>query len=307
MIECYNNYIINPTVELTPSIRISPFKEDNFSCLNVDESIALQYLSDRFGDYMLTMKARDAICLALSYYNLQPNDVVTILTTSNNFYISSCVTNSIEKYCLWSREITDRTKVIFVNHEFGYPYMKLESLLNYGLPIIEDCAHSFVSMDTGFKTGTVGDFVIYSLPKFFPMQIGGVLVADKLKLDSLKNEISLEAESYILRHLSLDINNIASFVSIRLDNYRYLQKKLENLGIRPFFPLESETVPGVFLFTWMDNVDYSSLKIFMQKNGVESSVFYGKKAFFVPIHHRLGRQHLDYIATLLKYYINVVC
>lgn len=307
MIECYNDYIINPTIELTPSIRISPFKEDDLLCLNADESIAFQYLSDRFGDYMLTMKARDAICLALSYYNLQPDDVVTIFTTSDNFYISSCVTNSIEKYCLWSREMTDRTKVIFVNHEFGYPYMNLESLLSYGLPVIEDCAHSFVSMDAEYKTGTIGDFVIYSLPKFFPMQIGGVLVADKLKLDSLKSKISLEAESYILQHLSLDIHNIASIASIRLDNYRYLQRKLENLGIRPFFPLKDGTVPGVFLFTWMDDLDYSSLKIFMQKNGVESSVFYGKKAFFVPVHHRLRQQHLDYMITLLKYYKNVVC
>ncbi len=48
---------------------------------------------------------------------LPPDDVVTILTTSGNFYISSCVTAEIEKFCKWDREITDQTKVIFVNHK----------------------------------------------------------------------------------------------------------------------------------------------------------------------------------------------
>lgn len=307
MVECYNNYIINPTVELTPSIRISPFSENYLLALDADETVASQYLLDRFGAFLLTTKARDAICLALSYYKLQPDDIVTIVTTSDNFYISSCVTNSIEKYCLWSRKITERTKLIFVNHEFGYPYMKLESLKDYGLPIIEDCAHAFVSKDAESKIGTVGDFVIYSLPKFFSMQIGGILVADKLKLDSLKIETPLGVERYVLRHLSLEIHDIVSISSVRLDNYKYLLENLQDWGIRPFFPLEDGTVPGVFLFTWMDDMDYPSLKMFMQANGVESSVFYGKNAFFIPVHHRLKRQHLDYMITLLKYYRNALC
>ena len=130
-IDIYDGFIINPTVEVTPTIRISPFIEKDLNRLNVDIEIAKEYLRERFGEYLLTIKARDAISLALSYYDLVHDDVVTILTTSGNYYISSCVTREIEKYCLWSREITERTKIIFINHEFGYPCERLNELKKY--------------------------------------------------------------------------------------------------------------------------------------------------------------------------------
>ena len=170
-IDIYDGFIINPTVEVTPTIRISPFIEKDLNRLNVDIEIAKEYLRERFGEYLLTIKARDAISLALSYYDLVHDDVVTILTTSGNYYISSCVTREIEKYCLWSREITERTKIIFINHEFGYPCERLNELKKYNIPIIEDCAQSFISKDKHSLIGKIGDFVIYSLPKIFPMQI----------------------------------------------------------------------------------------------------------------------------------------
>lgn len=94
-IDIYDGFIINPTVEVTPTIRISPFIEKDLNRLNVDIEIAKEYLRERFGEYLLTIKARDAISLALSYYDLVHDDVVTILTTSGNYYISSCVTREI--------------------------------------------------------------------------------------------------------------------------------------------------------------------------------------------------------------------
>jgi dTDP-4-amino-4,6-dideoxygalactose transaminase len=138
------------------------------------------YFKERFKNqnFTYTLTGRLAIQKSLQHYNLQPNDVVTILTTSNNFYISGCVTAEIEKFCKWNREISDKTKLIFVNHEFGVPYENLEELKKYKLPIIEDCAHSFFSEDDKSEIGKVGDFAIYSFPKIFPIQIGGLLVSN---------------------------------------------------------------------------------------------------------------------------------
>ena len=79
------------------------------------------------------------------------------------------------------------------------------------------------------------------------------------------------------------------------------------IGISPFFLLEKKSIPGVFLFKWEDNIDYNSLKIFMQNNGVESSVFYGKSAFYIPVHQQLDMFHLDYMITLLKYFKDGLC
>jgi hypothetical protein len=77
---------------------------------------------------------------------------------------------------------------------------------------------------------------------------------------------------------------------------------LKPLGIQPFFKLEKGTVPGVFLFRWRDDINYPRLKEYMQANGVESSVFYGENAFFIPLNHALKTYQLDYMITLLKHF-----
>lgn len=302
----FHNYIINPSVELTPTIRISPFNTENILTPKCnDENIAKEYLDSRYSNYTITAKGRDAIDLALSYYHLTKSDVVSIVTTSDNFYISSCVTKCIEKYCFWSRVISEKTKVIFVNHEFGYPCQKLHNLKKYGLPIIEDCAHSFMSVDETSSIGEIGDFVIYSLPKFFPMQIGGLLVSNKD--DITKQHTNQTVEKYVLNNLSSYIPILDSICSSRLNNYKYLESQLASLGIQPYFPLKCNIYPGVFLFKWKANIDYPLLKEFMQRNGIESSVFYGQNAFFIPVHHNLSQSHLDYMVTLLNYFHNALC
>ena len=175
-------YIINPDQYLLPSYRISPFRTIDIAINNkLQEDDAIDsYFTQRFSNrpFSYFKDGKSAINEALAYYDLKKDDTVTILTTTNNFYISGCVTAEIEKFCNWSREMTPKTKVIFVNHEFGHPYENLEALKKYKLPIIEDCAHSFFSKDKNNTMGTIGDFVIYSFPKMFPIQIGGLLVSN---------------------------------------------------------------------------------------------------------------------------------
>lgn len=299
----FNNFIINSSIELKPMLRISPFNEEYMGIPSNSLHQAEQYLNTRFQKYILTTKGREAIDLALSYYKLKKDDVVTILTSSNNFYISSCVTKVIEKHCLWSRKISNKTKVIFINHEFGYPYPNLSAIKKYNLPIIEDCAQSFMSNDKDETIGNIGDFVVYSLPKFFPMQIGGILKINKRNID-IPSQLDSLHKHYIFSHLSEYISSINKICQKRLANYNYLKDNLSSLGIEPFFRYTQGIVPGVFLFKWHSNINYPLLKEFMQTNGVESSVFYGQNAFFVPVHHNLSNLHLDYIISLIKYFYN---
>lgn len=64
-----NGFVIYPTVEVTPVIRISPFTENCLGSFDADISVASSYLRERFGqNYCVTIKAREAIKLALSYY-----------------------------------------------------------------------------------------------------------------------------------------------------------------------------------------------------------------------------------------------
>lgn len=297
----FKNNVIDPSWELVPTIRISPFSN---AYLIPDHTTEVKkkewelYLKERFGTYFILPKGRTAIGIALSQYNLRPDDVVTILTTSGNFYISSCVTKEIEKVCQWNRELTEKTKLIFVNHEFGYPYQGLSDLKKYGLPIIEDCAHAFYTADK--EMGKIGDYIIYSLPKAFPMQIGAILAANKPLKTLPQKDSSLE--EYVLSNLASYPNTIHDSKEKRIHNYYRLCKGLKPLEIEPYFELKAGIYPGVFLFRWLDTIDYPQLKTFMQANGIECSVFYGEKAFYIPCHQELSTKEIEYMITLLRYY-----
>lgn len=289
---------------------ISPFQSSDRELNNFlpnDNSID-QYLRKRFGESQISyhFSGRNAIAKALSYYHLQPDDVVTIFTTSQNFYISSCVTNEIEKFCKWEREITDQTKVLFVNHEFGYPYENLAALKELQIPIIEDCAHSFFSNNKNATIGTIGDFVIYSLPKMFPLQNGGLLISkmNSNKKVNDKSEMDHGSVQYIKNVLSYHIPFEKNIIKNRLENYSYLENKLNKYGFTPFFQMKSGIVPGVFLFELGNKeIDLSKFKEHMQQRGIESSVFYGKKAFFIPVHQNLTTDDLDYFIAVIESYI----
>lgn len=283
---------------------ISPYypelslKSDRYS-----QTYLKKYLDVRFGSWCYTRRAREAIKIALSYYNLSKDDVVTILTTSGNFYISSCVTNAIESICKWSREIVPETKLLFVNHEFGYPYKNISELKTLGFPIIEDCAYAFFSGLDNDAIGKVGDFAIYSLPKAFPIECGGILACNNKTftlLDSLPEE-----EIYKLnKNLAAVIREEDLVKKQRLFNYNFLLNELRSIGIDAFFELEDGIIPGVFIFKWSKDIDYPLLKVFMQNKGVECSVFYGKNAFFIPIHQNLTPDDLKYFCELLKRFVS---
>lgn len=301
--DLYEGYVVNPTWELTPQIFISPFSASEMSCMDKSSvnnmAVGEKYLNERFVNYKFSLKGRFAIQEVLEHYSLDSEDVVTILTTSGNKYISSCVTNAIEKICKWSRVIEPRTKLLFVNHEFGYLFPKMKEIADLGIPIVEDCAHSFFSLGNCAEVGKYSDFVIYSLPKAFPMQLGAVITSKKY---SLNHESGSELGKYILKNISEFAPFVDMCIEKRLRVYDFYEKELRSLGITPFFKLEEGIVPGVFLFKWNENIDYPMLKDFMQGNGVESSVFYGKSAFYVPCHQNLDNNQCEYIVSLLKYF-----
>jgi dTDP-4-amino-4,6-dideoxygalactose transaminase len=304
-----DKYIVFSERFLQPAYRISPFMTKDVAInKRLNKSFDIDgYFQDRFNNrkYVYTISGRSAINQALSKLGLKKDDVVTIFTTSENYYISGCVTTEIEKYCKWSRILENNTKAIFVNHEFGFPYEKLSKLKEYNLPIIEDCAHSFLSQNYEESVGTIGIYVIYSMPKFFPIQIGGLLVSnDKNKLD--KN-ITNEEEGYIKNVLSSYLTENNEIKKRRIENYKYLENKLSKFGFTARFELcDTMHCPGVYLFRTDSDIDLNNLKIFYQSHGVECSIFYNEAAFFLPIHQRLTFDDLDYFVVLMEYFLEKI-
>lgn len=291
---------------LKPNYRISPFRtsllganQEIFNLGEVDNNSIISTFGDNF---LFTINGKSAIELALIHLGLSKSDTIAILTTSGSYYISNCVTSIVEKYTHWGRNITSKTKMIFVIHEFGFPYRDLVNLREYGIPIIEDCAHSFFSQNSNNDIGNVGDFVIYSLPKIFPINFGGVI---KSNIGFIKGKVGLSYDydswerKYLHSLTSHYLNQKDYIIEKRKKNFIYLFNKFGNqYSLR--FTLNDLICPGALLIDTPLNIDLQSIKSKMQENGVECTILYKNNTFILPIHQNMTEFDCDYVYELFN-------
>jgi len=300
------DFVLSPDKSLTPAYRISPFKTSDIAYNRalpfsdrIDEYFRQRFTGRRF---IYCESGRSAIHLALAAIGLSPQEVVTILTTTGNFYVSGCVTREIEKFCRWSRAIEPQTKALLVNHEFGFAYEELRALRRFNVPIIEDAAHAFASNNREESAGQVGDFVICSFPKFFPIQAGGLLVFNDGQ--TIDEPLAPSAKQYVQKVLSAHIDKVPNAAKKHRENHHALASRFQHFGCTPRFQLSENSVPGVFMFQTPAGADLPALKTFVQGHGIESSVFYGEQAFFIPVHERLAAADLEYFAQVVSAFLN---
>jgi hypothetical protein len=304
----YNQFVINPDKFRVPQYSIGPFSTEwirkNHEIIKSDSLTDRKLLHDYFGKYVLFRNGRTALYNALSTYNLSKEDEVWILTTSGSKYISSCVTNEIEKICKWNRQFSDKTRLILVNHEFGTVYKQMEEILKFNMPIIEDMAMSMFSTDINRQTGNYGDFTIYSLSKFFPLQWGGLLKINTPYLSVNSFKINEELTALLDKLLSFYLLSAEQIKQKRIMNHEFFQLNLHN-GFESYFTYQKNEIPAVYMCSSSaENLNLDGLKIFLQQNGIESSIFYNEKAFFVPVHQNLNEEDILFITSLIKYYCN---
>lgn len=300
----YNGKLINPRVDLRHSVKMSPYATMPFLYnSSLPPLDCKNYFKHRFPKYTVnyTLSGTEAIKLALKQLKLTKDDVVTVFTTSQNFYVSGCITKAIENFSQWSRKIEKNTKVIYINHEFGFPYPELNALKKYNLPIIEDCAYSFSANNDELSVGSVGEFLIFSLTKFFPMNIGGLL----LSRSPIKNFTSLELplERFIKTTLSHYLPQVNYYNEKRRELYHIFIKYFSTLPhFKPRFLLNNYDIPGAFIFYVPEFVDLPKMKIFFANQGIESSIFYNESAFFLPLHQNLTEQDIYYFYILTDFF-----
>jgi len=303
-------FILNPDLNYLPTYRIGPFVTEsitrNFNIYCSFIEYGENYLNIRFGknNWLITKNGRQAISLALQGLLLPKDAITTVLTTSDNFYISGCVTSSIENHTNWNRHKNSQTGAYLVNHEFGYLYPKMEELVKEGLPIIEDCCTTFFSQDESQNIGNYGDFSVYSFPKFFSIQIGGLLVGNGVGLnDELFDKIGLskEEKEYILKVVGYELTQEDKILIKRKENFDYATELFEQLGFTLRFPNKDGVVPSLLLLNNNGIIkDLNSNKDYLNLHGIQNSVFYGEDAFFIPNHNMLSFKDIDYFICVIK-------
>lgn len=247
----------------------------------------------------VTASARSALDIALSALDLVPSDNVAIFTTTDNFYISRCVTDTIARHCRWSRQMVPETKAILLNHEFGFPSDAIAKLTGYGLPLIEDCAYSYLSQTTTDDIGVHAEFVICSLPKIYPVPFGGELhysqsMAAMVKAVMPANDFHTVLGP-VIRKLQVDRDAI---VERRRENHTQLEELFLEQGVQARMQMRAGDVPGAFMFRLPAPVDQDRFKVAMHAQGIESSVFYGEHSYFIPCHQNLTATDLNYIVQV---------
>jgi perosamine synthetase len=135
---------------------------------------------------------RMAIALALDLMHIRPGEKVLIPAFHCNAMVEPVIAAGAQP--LFYRinddlgadlkdiaaKIDRETRVLLVPHYFGFP-QDMPALRAFcderRIALIEDCAHAFFGISGGRALGSLGDFAIASLTKFFPVRDGGCLIA----------------------------------------------------------------------------------------------------------------------------------
>ena len=148
--------------------------------------------------------------------------------------------------------------------------------------------------------GRVGDFIVFSLPKVYPLQMGGVLFFDPRYEVRSRVPNGSELERYLGAVMSQYLPQLEQAALDRRANHHALAERFAALGCQPRFELLEHDVPGVFMFTLPAAADPVAMKQHGWAHGIECSVFYGENAFFIPVHQRLCEADLDYFHTVFS-------
>jgi len=304
--QVYRGFAFNLYDDLKPLYRLNPFTNEQAEVLRLGpagegtDALLSQHFYGR--PFVYTTNGRQAIREAMRLLDLAPEDCVTIFTSSENFYISGCVTTEIQAFCKWSRRMEPNTKALFINHEFGVPHPRLVELKQLGLPIIEDCCYAFHSGTSDNGVGQVGDYVLYSFAKYFPVQFGGVLVGN-YSTALPNNLLDAAAVDYLRQVVGQLYPQADAIATQRRANHEALAARLAPLGVAPRFDFAAGGVPGVFLFTAPTAWPLPALKAYLWECGIHCSVFYGEQAFFIPVHQGLSVGAFEYFAACLEHFM----
>jgi hypothetical protein len=194
-------------------------------------------------DYLFFINAKNGIHYLVNLLGLQREDEVFISTSSDKNYVSTCVSATLFNYCKISRVLTEKTKLIYVIHEFGVPNPATENLVleakKRNIPLLEDCAHGIESYINGIRIGFLGDYALYSLPKHLPMENGGLLVGKHLPKESDFYDAN------IAEKMQEDYNKFLPYLPYlsqkRKENFKFITENLKELPL--FFEYSDNYTP----------------------------------------------------------------
>lgn len=280
-------------------IYIKPYFHLNRLELDSKKELKQNFLwGDR--DHLFFISGKKAIHFLINKLALKREDEVCIFTTTNSNYVSTCVSATIFNYCKISRVISEKTKLIYVIHEFGFPFNEIKKLADtarkMNIPLVEDCAHTMDSHLGGQRVGTFGDYAIYSISKHLPIENCGLLVGDNLedKNKELYNpNLGNQLEKEYLKYLPY----LFTLSNQKIVNARKIYDTLTNLT--PLFEISEGITPHLAIFksTYFEEL-YS-----LTKEDIESHPLHVKNWFAMTTQPMMTFTEINKIAEDVNNFI----
>lgn len=296
-----------------PDIRLVPFQGSHIVGYAQDASKEAHETVKQFFGETFTILPRATTCLKIALLDIgvSKDDSVAVYQTFGGKKVrNQNVKEVVESQAKLVTKIDATTKVVIVIHEFGFPYKDIKKLKkeceDKSIPLIEDCAWSFgTHIDEDTIIGQVGDYAVYSLPKFAPLQYGGILTGLKLSdddvwtkyqtLDYFKKEIIIAALHDYLPNLNSDNKK-------RRENWQKLAGLFTRDGFTPAFELPEGVYPGVFIATLPDA---KSVIERYEQFGVEVREGINEESILLPVHQSLSDGEIDYIYGAFRGKLNL--
>lgn len=296
--------IFNPP-RILPSIKLTPFTQEDILMEpkeEPDDKEIRLFFNNKNLEYFPS--GRQAIKSILIENKLSKDDVVSIFPTYKTEYVSGCVTKAIESICKWSMKWEKNTKAVIILHEWGIPNKETKELIKEAKKrkciVIEDCALSINSKLDGKKIGGFGDYAVYSLPKIFNMQYGGIATNmkkdDKYIWDNYQC-LDVGKRRIIKFQLLGEIRDLQVFDEHRIEKFILYSKLFADFGLEPYFKLKKDEVPYIFMLK--TDIPYE-IQERGKQFGVEIGVYHNNNAVFLPVHQNISKQMMHYIVGLIR-------
>src|SRR3989338_4009900 len=147
------------------------------------------------------------------------------------------------------KKLTKKTRAVIVPHIFGLP-ADIKDILNFGIPVIEDCAQSVGAVYNGKKVGSFGHCAVFSFyaTKVMTTGEGGMVVSNSDKiLGKIRDLREYDHKpDYIVRY-NYKMTDMQAAIGIsqlkRLDSFIYRRRDIAGLYNKRFSEL-GITVPS---------------------------------------------------------------
>ncbi|MGI9347536.1 MAG: hypothetical protein ACR2PV_06080 [Gammaproteobacteria bacterium] len=222
---------------------------------------------------------------------LRPAETVTIFTTSQSLYVSSCLTESIKRAGkTWSRVFEENTGMVVVIHEWGFLYPHLAELKRHcrrtGAVLVEDYAYGTGTFFARPMPLRRKHFMVLSLRKFFG-DGGGVLLAPDSFIpqtgERLPKGLAVSGRPH---HIIAKRRRVWQW---------YRDETGADCGRWIFGKNES---PGAFVLPCERR--HTFLRTYLREQGIECGYWFGNQHLFLPCHQDMQKREVKKICVQLR-------